>query len=141
MVLQILAQPKAHSMKYLFQKSVGLLACLKCLLRCLEIRDSMGRKSDSHYSFHRGKLLFFRMNFLFVRRKSSCILFNMNKLPKEKMACDTKPDRLLRTVQSVFLATFKWQPLSLAVDRVVDTPLISCLPPTLLSLHVTASHL
>lgn len=109
-------------MKYLFQKSTGLLACLKCMLRCLDIRDSMGRKSDSGYSFHHGKLLFFRMKFLFLSRKAGFILFNMSKVPKEIMTCDTKPDRLLRRVQSVLLATCKWQSLSLAVDRLVDIP-------------------
>lgn len=74
----------------------------------------MGRKSDTHCSFHLVKSLFFRMNFLFLSRKS--ILFNRHKLPKEIMTCDTKPDRLLRTAEPVLLATSKRQPLPLAVE-------------------------
>lgn len=99
----------------------------------------MGSKSDTHCSFHLVKSLFFRMNFLFLSRKS--ILFNRHKLPKEIMTCDTKPDRLLRTAEPVLLATSKWQPLPLAVERLLVTPTISCLPPTLLSPGVTISHL
>jgi len=101
----------------------------------------MGIKSDRHCSFHLVKSLLFRMNLLFLSRTSSCILFHRHKLPKEIMTCDTNPDNLLRTAEIVLLATCKWQPLPLAAERLLVTPTISSLPPTLLSPCVTISHL
>lgn len=95
-------------------------------------KDLMQRKSDRHCSFNHVKSLFFMMNFLVFSRKSSCIFFIRHKLPEKIMTCDTKPDRLLTRAEPELLATYKWQPLPLAVERLLVTPTISCLPPTLL---------
>lgn len=89
-VLQVSVQPKAVWCKVLVLKVHGFTCIPKIHAEVVwYYRALMRRKPDRHWGFWLVKSLFLRVNFLFLSRKSSCIMFNTQRLLNEIMTCDT----------------------------------------------------